>query len=231
LRVLLRGRDDPLVEIGGIEVRAGEPTHDPRLQPIDLRGRLRMLDITVRGPDGRPVDAQNGGVFVRGEAPALWQGDVLSEGRVTLPLCEPAVDVLVSVPGYRTERLSSVATDTAVVLRLALAVRVRLEQPLPDEDTALLLELVPEQRARYRLAAPSIFARSSNVPHGDKAVAWRESDGTFLGAVGSPGEYRVVACRAAPGSWPRPRTDFAPARAEVRDVAGEQEVAVELRAR
>jgi hypothetical protein len=55
LRVLIDHSSWILARIEGIRVVSGEDTRDPRLDPLDLRGRTRWLRLRILAVDGRPL--------------------------------------------------------------------------------------------------------------------------------------------------------------------------------
>ncbi|RMH02606.1 MAG: carboxypeptidase regulatory-like domain-containing protein, partial [Planctomycetota bacterium] len=121
--------DDLLAEIPGLLLEGGRTCRDPRLQEIDLRGRLRRLALTVTDEDGAAVP----GTVVREDRPTDGTGPApfwTAAGR-SLRLLTPRwpLDLRVEAPGRRTVRLPGVDHDLAVVLRPGLQVVLEISPP------------------------------------------------------------------------------------------------------
>ncbi len=230
MTVRVRGVAEPVVRIDGIAVQPGEITRDPRLQPIDLRERLRTITVSVHDLEGRPVRSDEGGVFVRGGQASLVEGVPVRDGTARLTLAQPAVDVLVSVPGYGAEELRGVDRDVEVRLRPGLEVCLVLVggPAAPGDEFALELKRVQSAPARYHLFTMAISARLSDVPPAERAVATRAEDGTFRGLVGAPGRYRVTACRRSRGAKELPLPGFEAAWIDVADAVVAQRFTIRV---
>lgn len=49
-----------LARVDGVVVRSGDPTHDGRLDPVELQSRLRTVVVDVVGSDGQAIDGFRG---------------------------------------------------------------------------------------------------------------------------------------------------------------------------
>lgn len=55
VEVLMSDDDVPVAVVEDVPVPGGDAAEDPRLDPIDLRGRVKTVVVTVVDPDGAPV--------------------------------------------------------------------------------------------------------------------------------------------------------------------------------
>jgi hypothetical protein len=124
LWVMPAGSRQPLVTIDAIAIGNG-PCRDPRLVDIDLRGRLRQLEIRALGSNGTPIVSHEAFVVVRSRGTA-WHGFHLSSGVASLLTADP-VDLLVVAPGYRAAFVDAVADSRTIALTAALPVAMQLE--------------------------------------------------------------------------------------------------------
>jgi hypothetical protein len=146
LAVFVRGDDEPLVVVDGLELRAGEVCRDPRMQRIALPDTLRRIELDVQTPDGRPwSNAADEGIVWFGTAGTarterLEQAIYLDEGRPTVVLTRRAsLDVDVEVPGFRMVELRAIAGDRRVVLEPGIPVRVVGNLPGGDGGEVIVM--------------------------------------------------------------------------------------------
>jgi hypothetical protein len=121
------GDERPLLTIPGIELRAGQGSPDPRLDPIDLRGRLFAVRIRLVPP--RPDPELRGNLAYRpaGDAGTGEESEYFYDAdEIRLVTTHPRLDARLFVQGYRAERLSELSGEREVRLRPALAVRLAL---------------------------------------------------------------------------------------------------------
>jgi hypothetical protein len=109
-------------------IEAGKENQDPRLHPLDLRGKLRSILFTILGPDGKvPAQARRGIVIVgdRSGAGDLegYAFDYRGKAHVVTP--DLPVRACIRVPGYQLRELFNLTEDTTVRLEPALEVHVR----------------------------------------------------------------------------------------------------------
>lgn len=161
--------EDAIFELAGVQI-GGPP--DPRLDPIDLRGRLHgcMLQVVGEGggtinevqawPTRRPEETNHG-----------WRG------RVSVLSLEPLGEIVVLAPGWRETRFTPTGPEATVELRRGLQVQVT------TDATAVL-------RAGKRLGCFLVhedgggsWARGARLPFDD--------GGTATLTVSAPGVYRV----------------------------------------
>ena len=110
LKVLLPASPFPILEIPGISVEWGKRTSDPRLEKIDLRGKIQVLD-RVLGEDGNPLQFYTVG----------WGRDFKKQITVMgVPFYFPSGEVpriKVSAPGYRPKVLTLTGIHNEVTLK------------------------------------------------------------------------------------------------------------------
>ncbi len=119
-------------EIEGIEVIGGRETVDPRLDPLDLRGLVKRIALTVVDGSGRFVPRVAVGLPVQGAQgfagyPARTEGEHLLIRAGPLPL-----RVRLEASGFRPVELDDVDGDRRVVMELGIPVRLLLAGPLPE---------------------------------------------------------------------------------------------------
>jgi hypothetical protein len=144
LEVAAGHREPPLFAIGGIEVRAGERTNDPRLVRICIRDWVRIAHARVRGPSGAALEGawlwrftEHGG---RGAVT-----DALGEAYVPLPLDGSVVAAWVVAGDLRPVYVPELcAGDLDVQMQSAGTLRLRVG-PLPagSEDALLAVAFTP----------------------------------------------------------------------------------------
>jgi hypothetical protein len=144
-KVLVRAwnEDLPLVVVDDVVVVSGETNRDGRLQSLDLTGELRRIEVEVRGRIGdNPVE---GHVAVLDETEAVPRHFALSNGRTSFVTRQPAVDLEVWCPGYRTARLETVRKSVKVELQEGIPVLFRLPPgiELPPAPAELRVDVTP----------------------------------------------------------------------------------------
>lgn len=137
LRCWVAGSVGPVVDVAGLEVPVGAACSDPRLSPVDLRGRLLPVQVSVRDPQGEPVNAvvwsNTGGGPV---------GDWVGRGGDTIVLAGPA-DLHVAAHGYAIETLTGVRSSQTVTLRALPTVPLLVPALETPAGTSLLLLASP----------------------------------------------------------------------------------------
>jgi hypothetical protein len=188
LTVAIVGREDAVVRLDGLRIGAG-PCSDPRLQQIDLRGRVRTLTLRVHDERGAPIADRDAFVVVCNEG-GDWRGFHLGRGEVELA-ATAAVDLIVSSPGHELLQLRGVSASRTVALRPAREARIRIELPasLP-EGCRVGVELQPQLELPKRGRMNLDTGRGMNVESFfvERAVA---VDGVCKVLVRVPGSHRV----------------------------------------
>lgn len=134
LAIVVDGLRRPVAEVEGIVLRPGVRTEDPRLNPVDLRGRLFAVTVTVRDSEGEAI--LGAGVRVlEGEGRASMYGPPGPVvGEFTVLSTAASFDIEVSAPGFRSQVIRDVAADYDVVLVPGIEAEIELARlpPLPD---------------------------------------------------------------------------------------------------
>jgi hypothetical protein len=110
LTVWTTGCREPVVALDNLTVAAGSPCTDPRLHPIDLRGLVKPIPITIHFEDDRSnpvyVEATKAGAFAA----------EMDDGVVTV-VGKPPMNVTVRSNGYEPVWLRDVRDAQTVTLR------------------------------------------------------------------------------------------------------------------
>jgi hypothetical protein len=219
---------DPLAEqvqvalVEGVDVRPGEVTRDPRLAPLDVRGKLAVpaddpgrQRVAVLGPDGRVAPRGRAWLSDRPDDGIWW-----TAGRVAIP-ANARGELAVWAEGSRLTRFPLPLPEPRVHLEPALAVRVvtTVPQAVRGARLQVLLMLHPE---------------SGDGVRGQLAQEVRpvelDARGEALAELPFPGAWtaRVVVLRTPAGGPPQRAelSDGASWPVLVADRAGEQRVAI-----
>lgn len=113
LEIRAVGMETPLETVDGLQVLAGTSCEDPRLHPLDLRGKLREISIHVQDAGGRAMDV-TGNIILGTEDRSF--GVWIHSGHAQLLIAGP-VDLRVAVQGYEIEELREVDADRSLRLR------------------------------------------------------------------------------------------------------------------
>lgn len=122
-----------VLRLTGVDAPPGRPSPDPRLEAIDLRGRLITIDLELVPP--KPTDRVTGMYFARRmDSNGEWgapERNFLQVRTLRLHLVASQVDLSISAHGFRTVELTNVRGARRVVLERGP--RVRLFLP-PDVE-------------------------------------------------------------------------------------------------
>jgi len=114
-----------LLELEGIEVLPGEVSEAPRLQSIDLRGRLRFFELRVLGTSGRQLANYAVTVHDRSGASLGWFDGKTSALQFLTSVTQP-LSFVVTAPGYRTARRADLLEDHTLMLEPGIPLDVRV---------------------------------------------------------------------------------------------------------
>ena len=158
--VRVRGGVDaePLARVDGVRVEPGATARDPRLAGLDLRERLRLLELRATDAEGAPVGGATALVRAAGAGGRPLRRPLAAGGsRWLLPW--PAADVEVRAPGFLPERRDAVQGSLALELRRAPAVRLALADTgaLPPHPLRLRADLRPLGGGPPAAPAPATF--------------------------------------------------------------------------
>ncbi len=110
---------------------------DDRLEPIDLRGKLHILEVRVSRPPGETDEqrrSREAVVFAMPQADEQhWQGLPVNEGKLSMPIVPGPLELMVVGSGFRPQRVRLTAEQVATgKLTLELAVWPKVELLFPD---------------------------------------------------------------------------------------------------
>ncbi len=188
VRIEIPGQEEPVEVLEGVQILVSGTTRDPRLQGLDLRDKIHVLELVVVDPGGKPISGARAWFGKKGNKEIPSRG-----GKIQILAAGRPLDVLVSAPGFRPKLLERLSSGRKVVLRPGIPV---------------VLNLPPD----FSLPSPPFFlqARLENL-EGEKNPAGRlhflsgglifeacgEKDGTFRPGnrawitLPSPGRYRL----------------------------------------
>jgi len=162
------GPEKELLRISGILV--GGASADPRLDPIDLRGKIYGCKILARGEDGSELeDLEAWPVANPASSFNGWNGSV------SLLSSRPFGAVQVNSPGWRPARLTPAHPIEEVVLVAGLEVRISSSATAPDG---------------YRLGVMLSVADSGSWMHQLQSAF--DASGNAHFRVSTPGVYEAI---------------------------------------
>ena len=114
-RIELRTKDTEwlVASVSDVEVVAGETTLDPRLQGLDLRGKLRLLRLRVERADGTPFAEERVELYVDREGGSTYTDD---QGRLVALVRTEDENFLFGQRGYGPVELVWSSDEQLVVL-------------------------------------------------------------------------------------------------------------------
>jgi hypothetical protein len=225
--VHVAGTGEPVLRLEGVRLRGGETARDPRLERIDLRGRVRPLTITVVDPDRRPLPSAFCILLARGFD--LDRIPVDAAGRTRLWTGAAGLDLEVRAPGHAWKCLHGVTTDRTVRLERGLGVRLLYSGTgqLPENAVVLAHVVLEEEAENHSI--------SSRWPDAEVAVLSHPSDRKTL-HVPLPGRYTVQISLRDRHKGPeakklaasRPHVVLCEQEIRVRDVKGTQDFTIQV---
>ena len=183
----------PVARVDGIEVRPGETT---TLEPIDLRGKVHPLRLTVRDPSGDLVPDAVAWLDPGTPRTGRWAASRAAGGRLELHITTEAADVGVTAPGYGIVTLRGVTQDREVELPRGMPIDIELTGPAwRDGELELRAELdVPDHHGGHRFfwstASPFVVTDGPPARLGEERVRISQPGSTRL-HVPVPGRYRL----------------------------------------
>lgn len=179
----------PLAVLEDVEIPPGATSADPRLDPLDLRGRLHALEIAVVDPDDAPVAGVAAALAVGSDVgfAAIAASDANGILRLLADRLPVEVDLRPTHAGARVLAPRRVRLDAAtarVVLAPAFDVRLAFEAPHGDAAGDAVREAIAERQLEPRLVADSGATFDPVTETNDAPGAWRFG-------VDRPGAYAV----------------------------------------
>lgn len=157
--------------VDGFLLEADKVNRDPRLQQIDLRDKVQVVELELVDTLGLPVSGARLAARLGGEQ----RFKDLSPDRDLLPPGNH--EILISAPGYRQTVIKVPPSRQMIVLQKGLDVRLGLEPPLPLLEPGFEVMFVLHRQGSQGL--PDILERAGDIRN---AVAF------CLG----PGQYDVI---------------------------------------
>ncbi len=151
VRVVYAASAGELGKVESVEVRAGEATRDPRLDPLDLRANHRLIALELVDEQDQPVAQGRAYSRPSDEADAKWAFARGEGGRIQILSDGRPLDVAISAAGFRRLELDRVTSSRRVPLRRAARLRLELAGGLrvPDPPLCLGAELTPLETGRF----------------------------------------------------------------------------------
>lgn len=136
--------DEPLASAAGVEVRSGETTRDPRLDPLKLGASMRVATLTILDGAGNPL-SQDLNVIARykDDNGDDYQWVPIVAGRAAVLVRDPAPAVSVMGEQFLTQYIEVLTDDRTLVMRPAPTVRFQLTERVmlpPDVTLGISLE-------------------------------------------------------------------------------------------
>lgn len=195
LRVELFGQ--ALAKVERIEVRAGEATRDPRVWPLDLRGRIRILRLEAKTAGGKPMcelccaGESTAGVL----GPATFRGTLA--GRFEIQAPSGCARFAVGWEGFRPVTLSWAPEEQRVILRAGPRVRLRYDLAAARAQAGHGLAGLVGLRLNYlRMGKPvpepeeSILAHTGGDSESSTSTPLKSAEHLLL--LPMPGPYRFL---------------------------------------
>jgi hypothetical protein len=214
---------DSLFVLDEIEIVEGLAAYDPRLDPIDLRGKLRSVVVDARDvPSQRTLD--DAWLVVDDGAKVATRRYL--RGPFTWRTTAEKVDVAVRARGYVTAAAVDVRGTTVIELRRAPTVHLTLPLGVASPPEGSLLTCTLQRRPSEDGPASKVLQQGRSWASAPSVSFGTRRTGALT--IDAPGSYELVwTAWAAREGGSRRRTVLAPqpgaSRIEVRlDGAGEQ---------
>ena len=144
----MSGPIEQLVVVDRLETRAGEASHDPRLQPLDLSTHLEAWTITVEDTGGNAVPAAQ--VLVRTADDHSWRRSRTDQqGRAVVVSATERLQVRVDKEGYRRACLEGVVSSQKIVLNSPILVDMILPKGFSHPEPPYSLEAIAYEARKH----------------------------------------------------------------------------------
>lgn len=176
----------PLVVVDPVAIQAGQVNEDPRLDPIDLRGRVRPLTVTVAAGQDRSVAGVRVKALARDGKTVVRESETDAEGRILVLLGSEPLSLSAWHPEHGVVRVEAVEQDVLMRLppRLDLGLSIAASA-LPQGPPYVWMKL---ERVDPDGADPGLL-RPGDWP--DFAYEAIDVNGFGRLTIHSPGHYRV----------------------------------------
>lgn len=133
---------------------AGETARHSRLDPLDLRGRYRILRLRVLRPDGEPLAGEHVALQESGGLQRSTELD--AQGRLELSVYAKVERFLLDLPYFRSTWVTWSAAEQDVRLRPPLQLWLDLDSSCADMYESLAVAVVP---------SPALGRATSAIEH------------------------------------------------------------------
>ncbi|MFT7487489.1 MAG: hypothetical protein ACI9F9_003350, partial [Candidatus Paceibacteria bacterium] len=147
LRFSAKRHSKAIYSVENVVVLAGGVTADPRINPLDLRGKLFQHDIELVTPTG--AGRLNGFIRFRAAGAESIEANLwLNESNVSLLTSTKSIDIFIEAAGYRNTELTGITGATRVELKKAIEVTLILpsDVELPKPPIHLKATLLPDTK-------------------------------------------------------------------------------------
>ena len=185
LQVLSRSTSMVLLRIPGVSTRLASEPEDLRLEPLDLRGIIELLELSFVDPAGASVPDARFAMTLPGVDEKWWSQAKKGEATVIVP--PGGCDLEINTKGFRQTTVEGVQGRRTIQLEPAIPIRIKLR------PATLASEYSLELRVNRVESGPEVTPNRKRL----------DADGTFTGRAPAPGEIRVyvrVRWRDAEGS-------------------------------
>ncbi len=173
---LEEGSWNELARVENVVVRAGEPSEDPRLNPLVIAER--SITLRISDESGAPVSSGDCLARFHHTPPDEYEYLGFEQGRLRVAATVFPVDLSIAAEGYFFQRLGPVAADREVVLQRAPLVRIAARPALGA---------VGPKADFYLVVSPPQASES----YGEDAWLSLSPDGSATGHVPFVGEARL----------------------------------------
>ena len=151
IRVIFAATGAELGRVSNLAVRTGETTRDARADPLDLRGKYRLLDLEPIDERAEPIRDARAFSRSAGDSAAKWIAAPRQAGHLLLLSDGRPLDVAISAAGYLRAEFEGINASQKVTLRRAPKLRLQLAGGLrvPDPPLYLGVELIPLEAGRF----------------------------------------------------------------------------------
>ncbi|MSR63204.1 MAG: hypothetical protein EXS08_12245 [Planctomycetes bacterium] len=180
LRVVYAPTGSVLGSVDDLLVHPSGTTHDPRIDPLDLRTAFRLLELELVDELEQPVSSARAFSRPSLDPDAKWAYCRAEGGRLRL-LCDgQPIEVAISAPGFSSTKLDGVSASRRITLQSAARLYFYLAGGLraPDPPLYLGLQLTPLE-----------IEGLPGFP--DSGVSWFEAGGVLSCRTGFSGRIRV----------------------------------------
>jgi hypothetical protein len=157
------GEPVELARVDGILAEPLRTTEDPALDPLDLRGKVRAITLTVQDSDGKRIRWVQHERRVSGEEAFNRQDWWSGNEALTLYTASRAIDVRLSAEGYRTQEIDGLEADATVTLTPGIPVELVFGPELlafdREHSTSVMLTSTPDDQTWMDVEGDRVSSR------------------------------------------------------------------------